>query len=125
MTLKDEIIAKCPAELVTSKDYTAIAALVSVGRTKTVETRIGFGKVLSTLGAADGADVLDKLEAATATSKPLKWAFKLLSMGDLDIGNVQTIGQIDALTGTIFTPEQAALLKGIAVVADAVVPFDK
>lgn len=120
MTLLEEITAKCNPAAVAARDYAGIAAQVSAGRTKTAETRIGFGNVLSTLGAADGADVLDKLEAATAVSKPLKWAFRLLSMGDLDIGNAQTIGQIDALTGAIFTPEQAALLKGIAVVADPV-----
>ncbi len=120
MSLLNEITAKCHPDLVASRDYAAIASMVSAGRTKTVETRIGLGKVLSTLGATDGAEVLDKLEAATAVSKPLKWAFRLLSMGDLDIGNAQTIGQIDALTGAIFTPDQAALLKGIAVVADPV-----
>lgn len=91
------------------------AALNAKTRTRIVEKRIGYGAVLSALGADAGAAVLDKLEAASGQKSPLKWAMKLLAADNLDIGNPQTRLQIDALAAaSVLTVAQATTLKGLA-----------
>lgn len=122
MTLRDEILSRadCAAALA-ARDCGALAAILSVGRTKTVDKLIGYGTVLETLGAAAGATFLDGLVALSATSSPVKWALKLLDRGELNIGAPETQAQLDALaTGGLMPQAVANTLKALAVVADSV-----
>lgn len=107
------------------EDHGAIAAALSVGRTKLVPTNIGFGKVLDALGPVDGAAVLDTLEAAKASNRPLYWAWNLLEKGELDVSLDSTRAQIDALAGAgAMTQAQADALKALAVQPDTVSATD-
>lgn len=122
MTLKDEILSRpdC-AEALAIRDCGALAAILSVGRTKTVEKLIGYGTVLEALGAENGAAFLDGLTAVSASSSPVKWALKLLDRGELNIGAAATQSQLDALAAGGVMPQAVAdALKGLAVVPDEV-----
>lgn len=124
MTLRDEILSRpdC-AEALAIRDCGALAAILSVGRTKTVEKLIGYGTVLEALGAENGAAFLDGLTAVSASSSPVKWALKLLDRGELNIGAAATQAQLDALATTGVMPQAVAdILKGLAIVPDAVSP---
>lgn len=90
------------------------ASLNTKDRTKVVDRYVGYGTVLSLFGATDGAAVLDALETLAASSSPVKWAMRLLADDKLNIGDPATRAQIDALTPAVFTPAQAAALKGLA-----------
>lgn len=111
MSLRDEILAG--GFDLQNRDDGAIAAALSIGRTTLTPHPIGFGTLLTTLGPEEGSQVLDALEAANQ-SGPLKWAWTLLERGELDVSVQATRIQIDALTGTIFTPEQATKIKALA-----------
>ncbi len=102
-------------------NHHAIAAALSVGRTKIVSKQIGFGSVLDALGPIDGATVLDILSAAKDTNRPLFWAWNLLERGELDVGMASTRAQIDALAAAgAMTTAQADALKALAVQPDTV-----
>lgn len=105
-------------------DHGAIAEALSVNRTELKSTPIGVGTVLDTLGPVDGAAVLDALESLKASVSAIKWAFILLERGELDVGMLSVRGQIDALTGTVFSAEQAKKLKDLAVQKLTVSPVD-
>lgn len=116
MSLLEEIQAKCSPELIASRDYDAIAAAVSAGRTKVVQRLGGIGLVLETLGPTDGAALLDALESQAATVPALKWAFVLINRGELDFGSPATRAMID-----LMVPGPAGDdLKAIAEVPDPV-----
>jgi len=120
MTLKDEILSRpdC-AEALAIRDCGALAAILSVGRTKTVEKLIGYGTVLEALGAENGAAFLDGLTAVSASSSPVKWALKLLDRGELNIGAAATQSQLDALATAGVMPQAVAdALKNLAIVPD-------
>lgn len=120
MTLRDEILSRpdCAAALAV-RDCGALAAILSVGRTKLVERNIGYGTVLDTLGADAGAAFLDGLTALAANSSPVKWALKLLDRGELNIGAAATQSQLDALVTAGVMPQAVAdTLKGLAIVDD-------
>ena len=120
MALRDEILSRpdCAAALAV-RDCGALAAILSVGRTKLVERNIGYGTVLDTLGATAGAAFLDSLTALSETSSPVKWALKLLDRGELNIGAAATRGQLDALAAGGVMPQAVAdVLKGLAIVDD-------
>lgn len=90
-------------------------ALNAKTRTRLVEMRIGFGAIMSALGASAGAALLDALEVVAVSSSPVKWALRLLAADNLDIGNLQTRAQIDALAAAgVMTAAQAATLKALA-----------
>ena len=114
-------IAADPNILALVPDFEAIAAALSVGR-KRVESRLGgVGVVMESLGAEDGAAVLDALDALRAVSSPVKWAWVLIERGELDFGSAATRGMIKqlALAGAIPAAAETALL-AISEVADPV-----
>ena len=120
MALRDEILSRpdCAAALAV-RDCGALAAILSVGRTKLVERNIGYGTVLDTLGADAGAAFLDGLTALAANSSPVKWALKLLDRGELNIGAAATQSQLDALVTAGVMPQAVAdALKVLAIVDD-------
>ena len=122
MTLKDEILSRqdC-AEAIAIRDCGALAAILSVGRTKTVDKFIGYGTVLETLGAENGAAFLDGLTVVAASSSPVKWALKLLDRGELNIGAAATQAQLDALASVgVISQAVSDALKGLAVSPDEI-----
>jgi hypothetical protein len=114
MSLLDEIQAG--GFDLANRDDGAIAAALSVDRKKVVKTLGGIGMVLETLGPADGAALLDSLEAMSANNSAVKWAFVLVNRGELDFGSAATRAMIDML----IPPDAAAALKAIAEVPDVV-----
>jgi hypothetical protein len=104
MALRDEILSRpdC-ADALARRDCGELAALLSVGRTKVIDYSIGYGTVLEVLGAEAGAAFLDGLTDLAAASSPVKWALKLLDLGELNIGSPATQAQLDALAaGGVF-----------------------
>jgi hypothetical protein len=126
MTIRDEIISRADcASALAARDCGELARILSVGRTKLVERNIGYGTVLDTLGADNGAAFLDGLTALAATSSPVKWALKLLDRGELNIGASATQTQLDALAAGGVMPQAVAdALKALALVPDVVTPQD-
>lgn len=122
MTLRDEILAG--SFDLAQRDDGAIAAALSVGRTKIVSRLIGAGTILDALGPTDGAAVLDALEALGTQVSAVKWGMRLLEASNLDIGLPSVRAQIDALVGVALTAEQAETLKALAVVDDPVSEFE-
>lgn len=114
-------ISADPAILALVPDFEAIAAALSVGRKQVVSRLGGVGVVMESLGAEDGAAVLDALDALRAVSSPVKWAWVLIERGELDFGSAATRGMIQqlALAGAIPAPAEAALL-AISEVPDPV-----
>jgi hypothetical protein len=109
------------AELVAARADEAIAAALSENRTRVVQTYGGYGHVMETLGATDGAALLNALEALAPTQAPIKWAFKLLERGVLDFGSASTRAQLDALvTATVLSAPVAAALKATAEAPDPI-----
>jgi hypothetical protein len=124
MTLRDEILSRldCAAALA-ERDCGALAAILSVGRVKTVDKPIGYGTMLEALGADAGAAFLDGLTALAATSSPVKWALKLLDRGELNIGAPATQTQLDTLATAGAIPQAVVdVLKGLALAPDSVTP---
>lgn len=124
MTLRDEILSRpdC-ADALALRDCGALATILSMGRTKTVDLNIGYGTVLEALGAETGAAFLDGLTALSSTSSPVKWALKLLDRGELNIGAQTTQQQLDALAdGGVMPKEIADALKSLALGPDIVTP---
>lgn len=106
--------------LLPARNDVAIAAVLSAGRVRVESRMINVGSVLDVLGPADGAAVLDALEALKPAVPAVRWAFVLLERGELDVGLASTRGQIDALTGVVFSPAQAAAIKGLAEQPDPI-----
>ena len=124
MITLEQIQALDPA-LVASRDDVAIAAALSVGRIKVVQKLGGIGLVLETLGPVGGAELLDGLEAMTASNSALKWAWVLINRGELDFGSPATRGMIDSLVaGGAMSEPVGAALKAVAEVADPIDPMD-
>lgn len=124
MALRDEILSRpdCAAALA-ARDCGELARILSLGRTKLIERNVGYGTVMDTLGADNGAAFLDGLTALAATSSPVKWALKLLDRGELNIGAAATQSQLDALVTAGVMPQAVAdTLKALALVPDVVTP---
>lgn len=117
-------IAADPALQALVPDTTALAAALSQGRTQTVSSLVGVGRVMDCLGPTEGAAVLDALDGLRAVSSPVKWAWLLLERGELDVGLQSVRSQIDALTPAVFTPAQAAAIKALAERPELVSEFD-
>ena len=122
MTLRDEILSRSDcADALAARDCGALAAILSVGRTKTVERNVGYGTVLEVLGAEAGSAFLDGLVALSEASSPVKWALKMLDRGELNIGSPATQAQLDALAaGGVFPQVVADALKALALAPDVV-----
>lgn len=76
---KTEILAAIAADpalqtLAAARDDVAIAVALSAGRTRIESTPIGVGRVMDCLGPAEGAAVLDALDALRTTVSPVKWS---------------------------------------------------
>lgn len=80
-----------------------------------VETRVGPGVIMATLGADAGAVFLDALDAMSNTSPRIRWAMFLIKGAGINIADPQvrqTIGELT--TGGVLTAQQAATLLALA-----------
>lgn len=103
---------------------TALAERLSAGRVRLETRMVNVGTVLDTLGPSEGAAVLDALDALRGTVSAVRWAFILLERNELDVSLNSVRGQIDALTGVVFSPAAAAALKRLAERPDPVSEFE-
>lgn len=95
-----------------------IAAILNDNRFTAIQERYVTARtVLSELGATTGATILDKLEAAGASSSPVRWMLKFLAQDSgVDIGHANTQGCIDALViAGVLTTDEATALKNMAL----------
>jgi hypothetical protein len=103
-----------------NRDDGAIAAALSVGRTKIVPTEIGKGRILATLGLATGNALLDVID----TAPDFRHVKQLVENGWLDIGSDLSRASLDALVPAVLTQVEADTLKALAEVPDPVTPQD-
>lgn len=116
MTLLAEIRAKCNPAMLSNRDDAAIAALVSVGRTKASGREIGKGTILETIGFAAGNAFLDVIDG-DATFRHVR---TLVNEGRLIISSVLVMGTIQSMVPAVITQPQADLLLALASVPDPV-----
>ena len=116
MTLKSEILAG-GFDLAHRNDG-AIAAALSVGRTKLVPTEIGTGTVLETLGVAAANQLLD----AIYNTPDFRYVKPLLEQGRLRIDSAMVRATLDSLVPAAITQINADKLKAVAVVPDVITP---
>lgn len=110
MTLAEELALPEYADMTPRQAADAInAKTVPVVK---LDSFVGYGSVLRTLGATEGATLLDTLESLAESSPAVKWALKLLDRGMLDIGSPVTRAQVTALcaAGVMTTAQRDALL---------------
>lgn len=69
-----------------------------------------LGTPMKYLGAEAGAQLLETMAALAESNPVVKWGFKLLERGELDLGLDSTRAMLDAL----LPPEAAAVLEGLA-----------
>ena len=120
-----DAIAASPTLTALMPDASAIAAVMSVGRTRVVQKLGGVGVVMETLGPDVGSAVLDGLDALKSVSSPVKWAWVLINRGELDFGSPATRGMIQQLAaGGVIPTDAAAALLSVAEVPDPVQPHE-
>lgn len=93
-------------------DHGAIADFLSVGRTKLVKTEIGKLTIIGTIGMEAGNTLLDIID----TVEDFRHVRYPLANGWLDVANPTVRSMLDMLC----TPDDATLLKNLAVVNDPV-----
>ena len=120
----DEIraaIAADPALQALVPDTQAIAAALSVGRTRYVETQIGVGTIIEVLGLAAANPVLDALYAAP----DYRHVKPLLDQGRLRLDAVAQAGMLQPLvTGGLLTQVQLDALVARAKEPAPVAEYD-
>ena len=120
----DEIraaIAADPALQALVPDTQAIAAALSVGRTRYVETQIGVGTIIEVLGLAAANPVLDALYA----SPDYRHVKPLLDQGRLRLDVVAQAGMLQPLvTGGLLTQAQLDALLARAKAPAPVAEYD-
>lgn len=110
------------APLVSAGDDAGVAALLNDrtrGFTRVVSpTMVNARGLLARLGASVGASVLDKLDAAKASSPAIRWAFAfIVSAEGIDVGHAETRAMLDQLASAgVLTAAEADAIKTLAVV---------
>ena len=99
MSLYQEIMAGGFTSELASKDYGAIAAALSVGRTARTATEIGNGTVLEVMGITDGNTLLDFL----FTTTDFRYVKVLLEQGRLRIDLDMVRSTLDALVPSVIS----------------------
>ena len=114
-------IAADPALQALVPDTQAIAAALSAGRMRYVETQIGVGTIIETLGLAAANPVLDALYASP-DYRPVK---PLLDQGRLRLDAVAQAGMLQPLvTGGLLTQAQLDALVARAKEPAPVAEYD-
>ena len=76
-----------------------------------VETRIGIGSILDTLGPTAGANFLDALEVLAETTPVVRWGLELIRGSGLDLSRPAARAQLEVLVaGRILQPEEGEAL---------------
>lgn len=115
MGLREEVLAS--GLDLARRDDVALAAALSVGRTKLVPTEIGNGMILETLGIAAGNALLDAMNA----SPDFRYVRPLLEQGWLRIDSPLVRATLDSLVSLgVISADNAQALKALAVVDDPV-----
>lgn len=113
-------LAEIQATGVPLDDHGAIAAALSVGRTRIQSTPIGIGTVLAVM-APVGGEFLNALETMGAGDANVKWALKMIEQSTFDVGHSVTRAQLQAFADAVPTMADAInALMSVAVVADPV-----
>jgi len=100
--------------LLPDRNDVSIAAILSVGRTRTQPTPIGIGTVLAVM-APQGGDFLNTLETLGAQYSNVKWALKMIEQGTFDVGHPVTRAQLQAFAGAV--PAMAPAIEALLDVA--------
>lgn len=112
-------IEASPALQAMKNDDVAIAAALSVGRTKVVPTEIGNGTILEAIGLTAGNALLDVLN----TAPDFRHVKPLIEQGRLRLDSPLVIGTLGALVASgVLTQENADVLAARARVPDVVTP---
>jgi hypothetical protein len=102
-------------------DTFAIAAALSVNRTKPNKKEIGHGSILETVGLTTGNQILD---AITATPS-YKYVKPLLEQGRLIASSPLVASAVDSLvTAGLLTQDQGTALKALGLDPDPVSELD-
>jgi hypothetical protein len=117
MTLADRLAQTDLADL---PDWQAAAALnqpdPALPAVETwVETRIGIGSILDTLGPTAGATFLDALETLAETTPVVRWGLELIRGPGLDLSRPSARSQLATLVaGRILTQEEGEALLALS-----------
>lgn len=116
MTLRDDIHndPACAAALA-ARDCTEVARIRSLGRNLVQPRFVTARTVLAECGA-NGAALLDKLDAAGSTNSAVKWAMVFLRQDSgLDVGHPATQYLLQTLVPDVLTQAEADQLKALAI----------
>jgi hypothetical protein len=104
-TLYEEIVAKCPQELIDAKEHGLIAAIVSMGRTSPNTREVGNGTILEVLGFAVGNALLDLIynEPSYRYVKPLLEQGRLIVSSNLVMGTLTQLIGVQIAAGVTFS----------------------
>ena len=97
-------------------DHGAIAAALSVGRTKLVTTAIGKGTILATLGRDAGNAFLDVID----NHPDFRHIKDIVAASVFDMSLQVSQDGVQEMVPAVLTQEQADALKALAVVPDTV-----
>lgn len=113
-------IAADPALQALVPDTSAIAAALSAGRVRYVETNIGVGTIIEVLGLSVANPVLDAIYA----SPDYRHVKPLLDQGRLRLDSEFVRGALQAMVPALLTQAQRDALVARAAVADPVGEYD-
>lgn len=119
----DEIraaIAADPALQALVPDTQALAAALSAGRVRYVETNVGVGTIIEVLGLATANPVLDAIYA----SPDYRHVKPLLDQGRLRLDSEFVRGALQAMVPALLTQAQRDALVARAAVADPVSEYE-
>ena len=117
MTLADRLAQTDLADL---PDWQAAAALNQPDPTLPavetwVETKIGIGAILDTLGPTAGATFLDALETLAETTPVVRWGLELIRGPGLDLSRPSARAQLEVLVaGRILQPAEGEALLALS-----------
>lgn len=106
---KDEIVAKCSADLIASRDCVQIASIVSSGRTAPNLREIGNGTILDTIGITAGNALLDEINNNTN----YRYVKPLVDQGRLLIGSSLVQSTLKSMVPAILTQAQCDSLSAL------------
>jgi hypothetical protein len=80
-----------------------------------VETQIGIGSILDTLGPTAGANFLDALEVLAETTPVVRWGLELIRGSGLDLSRPSARAQLEVLVaGRILQPAEGEALLALS-----------
>lgn len=110
MTLLEEITAKCPPDVLASRNTQAITDAVNVGRTKPSGREVGKGTILETIGLTAGSAFLDVID----NQPEFRHVKGLVAEGRLIVSSPLVMGTIQSFVPAVLTQAQADALLSLA-----------